>query len=444
MSGHYFATVPLHVMDTFLRPAPWIHSPRSIAVRLFLTCWLVYSIHVATNTVREIYLALAIGDHFSFRVDEYAHMHPDLFEKPGYGLAYRRQSRALRCWAPSLMPPAVRWWTAWWRRSIAAAPASRKPPAYNSPWPHGPQVLRGILAARLRCEIRPGSDHHAGLLHGADFGADGGGDVLSAAARLRVRPHWPLDGAAVCVRHAGFLPHRLSESQSDAGPVRFYGLSGDVEPRRKQAHFRKPPLSAGGTGRRNGAAHGLLGRGVSARPVPVRHCQGRGVWRPFGRTVRLSSWYVAGSLARCCCCGSISGAASEIAFLPGQNWMPPVEWIDNGYQGFTLPQMDLLAICCSITATGCLSPVRCCCWRCSRRYGIAAERRAIAGREFAVLAGSAACPAAVLRRHQLHAAAIQHRPALPGAAAAVPVRAGRDGAAPSAAAARGTSSRSQP
>jgi hypothetical protein len=67
-------------MDTFLHPAPWIHSPRSIAVRLFLTCWLVCSIHVATNTVREIYLALAIGDHLSFRVDEYAHMHPDLFE----------------------------------------------------------------------------------------------------------------------------------------------------------------------------------------------------------------------------------------------------------------------------------------------------------------------------------------------------------------------------
>jgi hypothetical protein len=29
-------------------------------------------------------------------------------------------------------------------------------------------------------------------------------------------------------------------------------------------------------------------------------------------------------------------------FLPGQNWMPPVEWIDAGYQGFTLPQAELL------------------------------------------------------------------------------------------------------
>src|SRR5215831_9133836 len=66
-------------------PKPWILPTRTIAARLFLTCWIVFAVHVATNTVREIYLALAIGDHFSFRVDEYANMHPDLFEKKGFG-----------------------------------------------------------------------------------------------------------------------------------------------------------------------------------------------------------------------------------------------------------------------------------------------------------------------------------------------------------------------
>ena len=29
-------------------------STRGVAWRLFLTCWLVYALHVATNTVREI------------------------------------------------------------------------------------------------------------------------------------------------------------------------------------------------------------------------------------------------------------------------------------------------------------------------------------------------------------------------------------------------------
>jgi len=60
-------------------------STRGVAIRLFFTCWLIFSVHLATNTVREIYLALAIGDHFSFRVDQYGGMHPDLFEKPGHG-----------------------------------------------------------------------------------------------------------------------------------------------------------------------------------------------------------------------------------------------------------------------------------------------------------------------------------------------------------------------
>jgi len=57
----------------------------STSLSLFLTCWLVYSLHFATNTVREIYPALSLGDHLSFDVSEYAGMHPDIFEIPGRG-----------------------------------------------------------------------------------------------------------------------------------------------------------------------------------------------------------------------------------------------------------------------------------------------------------------------------------------------------------------------
>src|SRR5918993_5524415 len=67
------------------RPTTWLYSTKGIAVRLFVTCWLIYSVHLATNTVREIFLALAIADHFSFQVNDYANMHPDLFEKEGFG-----------------------------------------------------------------------------------------------------------------------------------------------------------------------------------------------------------------------------------------------------------------------------------------------------------------------------------------------------------------------
>ncbi|MBI4516680.1 MAG: hypothetical protein HY699_12785 [Deltaproteobacteria bacterium] len=61
------------------------HTSRGIAVRLFLTCWLVFALHFATNTVREIYPALTLGDHFSLDVSEYLDFHPDIFAVPGRG-----------------------------------------------------------------------------------------------------------------------------------------------------------------------------------------------------------------------------------------------------------------------------------------------------------------------------------------------------------------------
>jgi hypothetical protein len=57
----------------------WRFSKIGIAGRLFLTCWLIFTVHFATNTVREIYPALSLGDHLSFDVSEYAGLHPDIF-----------------------------------------------------------------------------------------------------------------------------------------------------------------------------------------------------------------------------------------------------------------------------------------------------------------------------------------------------------------------------
>lgn len=57
-----------------------------VGVRLFVTCWLIYSLHFATNTVRELYPVMTLGDHASFDVSEYRGLHPDLFELPGRGV----------------------------------------------------------------------------------------------------------------------------------------------------------------------------------------------------------------------------------------------------------------------------------------------------------------------------------------------------------------------
>ena len=76
------------VLETEVRPklTLWRFSTRSVAFRLFITCWLVYTLHFATNTVREIYPALSLVDHLSFDVSEYRDLHPfDIFEIPSRG-----------------------------------------------------------------------------------------------------------------------------------------------------------------------------------------------------------------------------------------------------------------------------------------------------------------------------------------------------------------------
>jgi len=61
-------------------------SPRLTAgLRIFLTGWLVYSLHFATDVVREHYPAFSLAERATLRVDPYIGLHPDLFEIPGRG-----------------------------------------------------------------------------------------------------------------------------------------------------------------------------------------------------------------------------------------------------------------------------------------------------------------------------------------------------------------------
>jgi len=54
-------------------------------IRLFLTCWIIFTLHFATNIVREFYPALCLVDNGTLRVDEYEGLHPDIMPLPGKG-----------------------------------------------------------------------------------------------------------------------------------------------------------------------------------------------------------------------------------------------------------------------------------------------------------------------------------------------------------------------
>jgi len=51
----------------------------SVRYRIFLTCFILYSIHFATNVVREHYPAFSLIENFSFKVDKYQGFHSDIF-----------------------------------------------------------------------------------------------------------------------------------------------------------------------------------------------------------------------------------------------------------------------------------------------------------------------------------------------------------------------------
>ena len=68
-------------LKTNQRTASW----RSVQVRLFFICWLIYLLHWSPFVVREHYLTISLAEKASVRVDEYLDLHSDLFELPGRG-----------------------------------------------------------------------------------------------------------------------------------------------------------------------------------------------------------------------------------------------------------------------------------------------------------------------------------------------------------------------
>ena len=408
----------------FMFPQPWVFRTRSIAVRLFVTCWMVYAVHVATNTVREIYLALAIGDHFSFRVDDYANMHPDLFEKPGYGWHIGANPGASMLGAVPyfLSRPVIDPIVAAVNRTRAADGRS-EPPPYNSPWP----MRRAFYAESWRR----------------------GYDIKFGLAALVMQWFCMAPISALGVVAMFFLLRRVFGSDriglwlallyAFGTPVFF--RTGFLEPQYDPRPFCVHRISW---------CCGILA-GISAGPRASRYffCGLMGgatvlldysgivmllglfcyavlkAWKSesYRHVARSAAYYVLGSVGPILLLWLYQWRSFGNPFLPGQHWMPPVEWIDIGYQGFTWPQPALLwhllfdyryglFTTCPLLLVALLS-----------LWWLRTTKRFIPVREFAVLIAAPLGSVGVLQRHQLHPPPIQQWHALSGSHAAFPVRA---------------------
>jgi hypothetical protein len=327
---------------------PWRHSTRGTAVRLFLTCWLVYGLHFATNIVREIYPALALGDHFSFRLDEYANMHVDLFEKPGYGWhSGNNPGVSMIAAIPYAMARPII------DRVVARVQAQRartgqdEPPAFESPWPMAREFYS--RAWRRGYDVKFGLG--AFVMHAfcmAPISALGIVVMFYALRRVFGADRSALwlallyaFGTPVFFR-SGYLNHNLM-----MGHFLFMGFLAMWNPSASlrwssQARFFVGGLAGGTTFLFDNSgivllsclfAYGVVQRWRLAPPGPAR----------LGDVTRHAAWYVAGTAGPVALLWFYQWKSFGHPFYPGQHWMPPVEWIELGYQGVGFPQLSLLA-----------------------------------------------------------------------------------------------------
>jgi hypothetical protein len=318
-------------------------SATQICVRLFLTCWLVYVMHFASNTVREVYLALAIGDHFSFRVDEYANMHPDLFEKPGYGwhIGANPGVSMIGAIPYALARPMIDRVVERVNRERRERRTADAPP-YHSPYPMAQEFFAEAWRRGLDVKFALGAFVMQALAM-APSSALGVVAMFLLLRRLMFSDRSALwlaflyaFGTPVFFR-TGYLNHNLMLAH-----VAFLGWLALWNRDGRQAWSPESRFFLGGLA--GGAAVLLDYSGIVLCGTLLAY--GIGVRVREGARVRLREVgaYALGAVGPIGLLWLYQWRSFGHPFLPGQHWMPPVEWIERGYQGVQMPQLDLFVM----------------------------------------------------------------------------------------------------
>lgn len=321
-------------------------SPGGIAVRLFVTAWIVYGLHFATDIVREYYPALALGDHFSFRLDEYAGLHPDLFEKEGYGW-HQGNNPGVSFFAAVpyvLARPVIDPLVERVVEGRRAAGIAEDPPEYDTPWPRDRHFFEETW--------RRGLDIKLGLASWvmqfffmAPLCAVSVVAVFHVLRRLLASNRMALwlaiiyaFGTPVFYRVA-FLNQNIA-----LGIIAFLAVLVLWDPWERwqlspRAQFLVAGLAGGMTVLFDYSGVIFLGALFIYGLFVASQAAGRRL-SPTD-AVRGGLWYSLGALGPLCLLWFYQWRSYGHPFLPGQHWMPPVEWIELGYQGYGLPQAEL-------------------------------------------------------------------------------------------------------
>ena len=313
-------------------------TPRQVAWRLFFTSWIVFTLHFATDIVREHYPALAIGDSLSFDLKGYCGLHPDLFELEGKGchIGNNPGVSMLAAIPYAMSRPIIDPIVARVMASRAARPDTSIP-AYNTPSPNSrafyAKVWRRGIDVKL--ELAAFVMQAFCMAPSSAFAVVVVFWVLLAVLRSSKAAMWLAllyaFGTPVMFR-TGFLNHNLM-----LGHIAFAGFAVMWNP-------------WGGTKLSDRTREFLCGVAGGATILfdytGVVFIVGLGLYVVIKRwmvrkdlraAVMSGVWYTLGTLGPVFLLWFYQYEAFGNPFLPGQNWMPPVQWIDRGYQGYQFP-----------------------------------------------------------------------------------------------------------
>lgn len=308
--------------------------------RLVLTVWVLSAAHATTNVVRETYLAVALAERGTIRVDPFLGLHPDLFEIPGRGAYINSNPGASLLGAVPYA--AARPLLELVYRSRPELVRAKLPTTYEDP-----RGNRTLFMNRMR---ERGLDVRLGL----------------AALVIQVGLMAPLAGLAALLL-ARFLAARGVPPRTATGLAALYALGTPVLFRSAFLNqnlllshavlfawivlrWPQPRWTPKDRAKRWCGAGLLLGTGVlldySAAPIAAAFALWAGREDLSGRPqrwipLRLGA-LAAGAMGPIAVLLAYQAFAFGSPWFPAQSYMPTTAFSARGWHGMTPPQFDLL------------------------------------------------------------------------------------------------------
>jgi hypothetical protein len=329
--------------------------PRSLSLRLFVTCWLIFCLHFATDIVREHYLAFSLAEDYSFRMDKYLGLHIDIFDLPGYGAHIDNNPGVSMAGAIPYMVtrPII-------DRVVAAINARRAASGqpitaiYNDPRPRRVEFFRRVREQGL--DIRFGLASAAmHVLFGAPLSAFAAVVMLRLLLALGLTTRTALLGAFLyALGTPVFFRTAFLNQNIFIAHLTLFALVALWRPGGLWARTdRNACLVAGALGGisllsdfSGGLVLGWFG--LYAAWLGWRARGHRGLFEN-------SVWFTAGAIGPILLLLFYQYRAFGSPWYPAQHYMPPAEGSEAGYQGVGLPQWRLFRMLLIDTRFGLLT-----------------------------------------------------------------------------------------